>query len=714
MINVLYQRVFPQAPRKPFLSSIWIVPVAVLLIVGTTLAWVSHDKYHQTHESEYRLLEAHAGYADVQVARALRDVGHLLNEIAEERMGAIPKRRSRKSEAALTKHLHGKPEIGTLFVTDSGGRVVDSTNPSLNGYDASRQAYFTVHLDAYLALGRQPKLYVSRPDKTLLGVTAVTLTLPIIDATGNFAGMTGATIDFNFFVKALHLVNPTDSASVSVIINRDGDLIYRRFEPEKFFGKNVAKVSQVFQEHIRADVPVTRHLGPSAIDGKTRLFVTRRVEDTGLSVILSRGQGEVLATWQRNLFIHGLIFIFTATVMLFLARVAQRRQRLLQASAEALRGAKEAAEQANAAKSHFLAAASHDLRQPLHALALLVSVLKHRHGNESNMKVIKPIEASTQALKELLDTLLDISKLDAGVVVPQKQVVSVDALLARLESEFAMQVDDKGLKFRIRRTQKTIYTDPTLLMEILRNLMSNAYRHTRQGGILLGCRARRELLAIQVWDTGKGIPEEELENIFREYYQVGNPERDRHKGLGLGLSIVERVAKLLGHRIRVRSRLGKGTMFEISVPLAGVAPSLPKLPEDAAVAHAPAHILIIDDDPVVLQGTTMLLEIQGYHPVAAQSAEEALLKIGRHAPDLIVADYRLRDGKTGIEAIEIIRSHLGRSVPGILVSGDTLPARLREANASGFQLLHKPVDPEELNALIKRLLVKSSRPEGVS
>ncbi|MFA7243497.1 MAG: ATP-binding protein [Sulfuricellaceae bacterium] len=706
MINSLYQRIFPQSPRKPFLSSIWIVPVAALLIVGVTLAWVSHDKYQQTHESEYRLLEAHALYAEVQVAGALRGVGRLLNKVAEERLMTQPLRNDREFAAMLAKRLRDRSTIGALFVTDSDGRVMSSSNPSLHGYDISQQAYFTAHLDAHLDSARQPELYLSRPDKSLLGVTAITLTMPIIDGARNFVGVVGGAIDFNFFIKALKPVHPADSASVSVIINRDGDLIYRRFDPEKFFGKNVAKVSQVFQEHIRAGMAVTRHIGPSAIDGKTRLFVTRRIEESGLSVILSRGQDEVLANWRRNQFIHGLIFLFTAAVMLFLARVAHRRQSLLRASTEALREAKEAAEQANAAKSHFLAAASHDLRQPLHALSLLVSVLKHRHGNESNMKVIKPIEASAQALKELLDTLLDISKLDAGVVVPQKQAVSVDALLARLESEFALQIDGKGLKFRIRRARKTVYTDPTLLMEILRNLMSNACHHTRQGGILLGCRVRRELLAIQVWDSGKGIPEEELENIFREYYQVGNPERDRHKGLGLGLSIVERVAKLLGHCIRVRSRLGRGTMFEISVPLVGVAPSLTKRLEDTAVAHALSNILVIDDDPVVLQGTTMSLEIQGYHPVAAQSAAEALLKIGDHAPDLIIADYRLRDGKTGIEAIGIIRSQLGKSVPAILVSGDTLPARLREANASGFQLLHKPVDPDELNRQIKRLLVK--------
>jgi len=692
-------------PRRQFLTSIWVIPVAVLTIVGATLLWVTYDKYQQVHEAEYRLLEAHARYAEVQIGVALHDAGRLLNQIAAERRASLQQPNDRVFARALARHLRDHPEIGTLFVTDGPGRVNYATNPAIMGFDVSRQDYFSAHRDrAY-----QTVPHVSRPDKTLLGVDAVTLSLPVADAAGNILGMAGATVDYHLFMKALTPVNPADSASVSVIVNRHGDLVYRRFEPQKFFGKNVADASQVFQEHVRADVSVTRHIGPSAHDGKTRLFVTRRVEDTGLSVILSRAQGEVLANWQRNLIIHGLIFLFTAAVILFLAREAQRRQNLLRASAIALGEAKKSAELANAAKSHFLAAASHDLRQPLHALALFVSILKRRHGNESDTDIIKPIEASTLALKEMLDTLLDVSKLDAGVIVPQKLAVSADALFVRLESEFAIQADAKRLKFRIRLSRQYLYTDPTLLMEMLRNLMSNACRYTEEGGILLGCRVRQGMLAIQIWDTGRGIPAEELENIFREYYQVGNPERDRHKGLGLGLSIVDRLAKLLGHGVQVHARVGRGSMFEIVVPLANETPPPGEPPpEDAASAGAALDVLVIDDDPLVLQGMAMLLEIRGHRPIVADSAGEALFKLRGRIPDLIVADYRLRDGQTGIEAIEIIRSNLGIAVPAILVSGDTLPARLREAKSSGLHLLHKPLDPDELDAQIKRLMVKGA------
>ncbi len=698
--------------RRSFLASIWVVPAVVLLILGGILSWVTYDKYQQAHEAEFRLLEAHARYAEVQVGAALRDAAQLLDTIASERLESIEEKTPREFEASLTYYGNKHPELLALFVTDRSGRVVSATDAALVGRDVSKMGFFAAHRNP-LSLS---EMAVSRPDASLLGVNAALLTLTIDndDDDGEFVGVVGAAINFGFFQKALEPVNPADSASVSVLVNNDGDLLYRRYDPEKFFGRNVARDSQVLREHLAAATPVNRSIGPSAVDGKPRLFVTRRIENTAINAILSRAQSEVLANWQRDLLIRGLIFLFTAAVMLFLARVAHQRQAQLLASSEALREAKETAETANAAKSHFLAAASHDLRQPLHALALLVAVLKRRHSDEASMKVIRPIEESTQALKELLDALLDISRLDAGVVVPQKQAIAVNALLGRLESEFAVQADARHLKFRVRRAPSTaVHTDPTLLMEMLRNLMSNACRHTRRGGILLGCRLRRDRLVIQVWDTGKGIPEEELDKIFREYYQIDNSERDRHKGLGLGLSIVERLARLLGHPVRVRSRVGRGSLFEVSVPLSDTPPAEPKAPAaEAAPPSVVISILIIDDDNAVLQGTSMLLEELGYHPVVAQSAADAVQKIGGHAPDLILADYRLEGEHTGIEAINMVRSHLGIFVPGILVSGDILPERLREANLSGFRLLHKPVNPEELDEQIKGLVKGRMKGEG--
>jgi len=701
----LPEQAAPPLRHKSYLASIWIVPLAVLLIVGLTLVWVTYEKYLQTHAAEYRLLESYARYADVQTGVALRQAERLLDKIATERLESIDVRNHRLFDAILASHRHDHSEFGVLFVADAHGKVIAASNLALVGRDVSGFDFFAAHRDP----ARPAAMHISRPAQVLPDVTAVTLSqLIAADDDGEFVGVVGATIDFNFFARALR-INSEESASVTVIFNTYGDLLYRSADPEKFFGMNIANVSDVYRKHMREGTLVTRHFGPSANDGRPRLFVTRSIEDTGLSAILSRREDEVLADLKHNLLIHILIFVFTAGVMFFLARLAQRRQSQLLASTEALRIAKESAETANVAKSQFLAAASHDLRQPLHALSLMVSVLKHRDSSERNMQIIKPIEASTQALREMLDTLLDISKLDAGIIVPQKQVVRIDTLFERLANEFEMQVEVKHLTFRVRYTTAHVLTDPTLLMEILRNLLSNASHYTQHGGILLGCRVRREHLLIQVWDTGMGIPDGEQEKIFREYYQVSNAERDRHKGLGLGLSIVDRVAKLLEHRLRVCSRVGKGSMFEVAVPLATIPPSS-IAPLDAPVVPASrATILVIDDAPMILQSMTLMLESLGYAVVTAESASEALDKIADHAPDLIVADYRLREGETGIAAIAQIRAFLGVPVPSILVTGDTLPERLREANDSGFQLLHKPTIPHELDMLIKQLLADAAR-----
>ncbi len=686
--------------RTQFLSSIWIVPLTAILIVGPILAWVAYDKYQLAHEAEYRLLAAHARYADTRVSGAFHDVTRLLGKIGEERQAAQSPLAEALFANKLAGHLGDLPEINTLFVTDSQGQIVFSSDPTDKGRHVDQQNYFKIPRQQSFPA----QLYISRPLSNLQNSPSIALTLPLLDTENNFAGIVGATIDFRFFSNVLQPVDPSDSASTSVIFNRDGDLVYRRDDPKKFFGRNIAKDSLIYQNHIRLGQPISQLISPSAFDGKLRLFHTRNIQDTGLSVIISRRQEEVLSEWQHNLSIQILIFIFTATAMLFLARVAQLRQSQLLDSTEALRSAKEKAEIANSAKGRFLAAASHDLRQPLHALSLLVSILRRRYHADSDLQIITPIETATQALKEMLDTLLDISKLDANIIVPQKQSVSFASLLARLDSEFRMQLQNKGLDFRIRPSTAHIYTDPTLLMAILRNLLTNAGHYTEHGGILLAGRHHQGQLLIQVWDTGHGISAAEQEKIFDEYYQVSNPERDRNKGLGLGLSIVNRVATLLEHPLRLSSRLGRGTMFEVSVPLCAaaslpteVAPTLPALSSQAT-------ILVIDDDPLVRQGTSLMLTNLGYLPLVVDNAREALEKLAGQPPDLIVADYRLRDEQTGITAIAEIRASMALNIPAILVSGDTLPARLHEAKASAIELLHKPVLANELDSQIKRLL----------
>jgi PAS domain S-box-containing protein len=318
----LQEQTSPPVSRKRALPSIWLMLATVLLVIGVLLGWFSYADYKSTQASEYRLLEAHARNTDVQITDALDDIRHLLSRIAKEQLEprTVP---GAAYDAALAKHRSASPTIGTLLVTDAGGRVVSSTNPSIHGYDTSKRAYFTAHLDGT----QTPKLYVSRPGKSLLGTDAITISLPIFDANRRFLGVAGATIDYTWFDSILQSVNPDDSASVTVIVDGDGDIVYRRFEPEKFFGFNIVSTSKVFREHVVSGKRVSRHIAPSLIDSKTRLFLVRRFGDTGFTAILSRRLDDILADWFRNLVVNALIFSLVTAVMLPLAWVSERRQR---------------------------------------------------------------------------------------------------------------------------------------------------------------------------------------------------------------------------------------------------------------------------------------------------------------------------------------------------------------------------------------------------
>ncbi|MDQ2955134.1 MAG: ATP-binding protein, partial [Pseudomonadota bacterium] len=367
-------------------------------------------------------------------------------------------------------------------------------------------------------------------------------------------------------------------------------------------------------------------------------------------------------------------------------------------------------ELANSYKSRFLAAASHDLRQPLHALNLFVAQLRAESDPAERSRLVARIDAAVSAMNELFDALLDMSKLDAGVLVPNLTEFPVEHLLKRMETTFAAAAREKGLRLRVVPGSAWIRSDFILLERILLNLVSNAVRYTPGGGVVVGCRRRGEQLRIDVWDSGVGIPEDQQGNIFGEFYQLAGREPDRG-GLGLGLSIVDRLGSLLGHAIELNSRPGKGSRFSISVPSVAARPQIAAARMSPAAIADPASgklIVVIDDDALVLDGMRGILQSWGCNVVAAPSADAALAQLNKRGeqPDLIVSDYRLADGKTGIGAIERMRGALGVPVPAFLISGDTAPERLRDASASGYHLLHKPVPPMKLRAMLNRLLTR--------
>lgn len=363
---------------------------------------------------------------------------------------------------------------------------------------------------------------------------------------------------------------------------------------------------------------------------------------------------------------------------------------------------------ANQAKTRFLAAASHDLRQPMHALGMFISQLRDMISFPEARKIVDHAELSVAAMESLLNALLDISRLDAGILTPRFEDFPVVVLLDRMENSFGPSAREKGLSFHVMPCSAWVHSDPVLLERILMNLVSNAMRYTEQGGIVIGCRRRSERLRIEVWDSGSGIPKDKQREIFQEFFQLANPERDRTKGLGLGLAIVERLAHLLNHHLDLASTPGRGSVFAVEALRAESRPVTDILNAMQAVPGALDNVfaVVIDDEAMVREGMRGLLTSWGCHVLTAASGEEALARLEEHErmPDLIISDYRLPDNETGIEAIQRIQASLPVEIPAVLISGDTAPERLTEAKASGYHLLHKPVQPARLRTLLSRVL----------
>lgn len=368
---------------------------------------------------------------------------------------------------------------------------------------------------------------------------------------------------------------------------------------------------------------------------------------------------------------------------------------------------KDRAEQANQTKTQFLAAASHDLRQPLQALGMFTHALKRRVQDPASTELLDGIERGIASLENVLDALLDISKLDAGAVQPQLEDVPLAGVLENIRDSFRPTAINNDLAFIVVPTAAWCRTDPLLLLRILSNLVSNALRYTAQGGVVVGCRRFGSDLRIQVWDTGRGIAPERQKEIFREFVQIGQPERAHDKGLGLGLAIVDRLARLLGHAIRLRSMPGRGTVFEVIVPrvLPPAKTEEVLTIEDTDGPLACRRVLLVDDERDVLQALSGYLELRGAYVLCAGSGEEALELMRRQMtlPDLVISDFRLGTGDDGVSLLTSLRVQY-RDLPGIILTGESSPDTLRILAESGFPMLSKPVHPQELEALITRVL----------
>ena len=398
--------------------------------------------------------------------------------------------------------------------------------------------------------------------------------------------------------------------------------------------------------------------------------------------------------------------------------ITQRRE-----TGKSLELARRDAEFANAAKSRFLAAASHDLRQPLQTLALLQGLLATRVAGTASERLVARLDDTVGAMSGMLNTLLDINQIEAGIVRADVVTFGIGDLLGRLKDAFAYHAEAQGIGFRVMPCALAVSSDPRLLEQILRNLVSNALKYTKSGKVLLGCRRSNGMLRIEVWDTGIGIPEGEWSSIFEEYYQLDNAARERSRGLGLGLSIVQRLASLLSHRLRVHSRPGKGSVFCIDVPMATastrVAPLNGKMSmaeSDAAITAAAVpgcagRVLVIEDDPEVRELLTLSLSDNGYRADAVADGCAALSLAAVVRPDLVLTDYNLPGGMDGLAVIAKLRETLGTDLPVIILTGDISTGALSAIAAQNCLHLNKPVTKSELDRAVRQALLPRARSE---
>lgn len=436
----------------------------------------------------------------------------------------------------------------------------------------------------------------------------------------------------------------------------------------------------------------------------------------------------VKVAWPANfedLFLAGvLVFIFGITVSLSrlyrrnfegLLQIKVRADQLLvqlRAEKAAADQARQEAEVANRAKTQFFAAASHDLRQPLHAMGLFAEALRQRSHDEEVTSLVTSINGSVDALEGLFSELLDITKIDTGGVDVTPEHFNIGDIFRKLRLHFEPTAFEKGLALRFRGENHNVYADPVLVERILRNLVSNAIRYTNDGSVLVSCRRHNGRMVLQVWDTGVGIREREQTRIFEEFYQVPHSEvlsPQQRKGLGLGLAIVKRLADLISAPLNVRSEVGRGTVFSLNLPIGKAPRSLSsssvsgKAPLGLTLDHK--FIVVVEDEPAVRGGLEVLLKGWGatvatFETVEASRAWTQTAPADAKAPDLLIVDYRLEHGNTGLDAIQALRGRFGPQVPAIMVTGSTMSGLEADAQAHDFHLLVKPVVPNKLRAMI--------------
>jgi PAS domain S-box-containing protein len=485
-----------------------------------------------------------------------------------------------------------------------------------------------------------------------------------------------------------------------VIIDSSGSILFANHQVEALFGFPSAEIvggpvevllpERFRQRHIGHRKGYTGNVRVRPMGAGLELFATRK-DGTEFPVEISLSPVEL-----------GNDILVAAAI-----RDVTDRKHVEQALNEARRDA----DHANLAKSRFLATASHDLRQPLQTLGLLNGALRRMVTDEECREVIDQQELAVDAMSRLINALLDISKLESGAIKLELTPFEIGPLFEELHREFAGVASSKGLRFCADSPLEFLYSDPALIGQVLRNLVSNAIKYTRAGSVELRCENCGPHLRIEVRDSGVGISAEQLPHIFEEFYQVGVSPNSSREGYGLGLSIVQRIARLLDLKVKVKSVSGEGSVFSVELPIAPNAGAMTRASDVKSTPDMHAggifNLLLVEDEPGVLNAMRILLTIEGYRVVTAPSAAEALelLRDGVDF-DLIITDFHLEDGRTGTQVISVAREMLGESLKAILVTGDTSSAVRELPGDDRLRIASKPINSGELLGLVKSLLAE--------
>ena len=416
---------------------------------------------------------------------------------------------------------------------------------------------------------------------------------------------------------------------------------------------------------------------------------------------------------------HGNAFSLFQTAISLEGQVKRRTDELtialrqFEKTNSELEAAKEASEIANLSKTKFLAAASHDVLQPLNAALLSISVLSDLQETDLGKELVQQVERSLETMSELLSTLLDISKLDAGIVKPRFEEFRLWQILDAIQSDFSPIADEKGLELRIRCDEfLAVRSDRTMLRRIFQNLISNALRYTSSGGVLIAIRKRQDHLQVEVIDTGEGIPDHQQENVFEEFHRGALPnghDREANSGLGLGLSIVKRMATTLGHELTMKSRVGRGTRFSLRVPRADDVPALVEVNEvqstPAVAGIKDREVLLIENDPDGIAAMKTLLESWGCKTKVTRTVDETkeLTCNDEWVPDIIVADQNLDFGDLGTDAVQMVRESTQNDIPALIITADPNKSVDQKAKQLGMEMMYKPIKPAQLRALLSHL-----------